>query len=108
MALADVACDGRADHGAAQLQFGLVEVSLAHAYRSLGCLVGSDSVVEVELAGCILLVKRTDAFQIALRLLRLRFILLQLGTRLVNLSLILVLVDDKQYLVFLDISTFSK
>ena len=86
----------------------MVEVGFAHAHRGYSCFVRSNGVVEIELAGSILLVKRTDTLQIALRLQRLRFILLQLRTHLVCLSLVLVLIDNKQHLVLIHISTFCK
>ncbi|EJX06858.1 hypothetical protein EVA_05033 [gut metagenome] len=105
---ADVARQRRADDGIAQFQFGLVQVGAAHAHRCFGGLVGSNGIVQVQLAGRILFIQRSDTFQVALGLQRLCLVLLQLGASLVCLGAVLVLVDDEQHLVLVHVGTFGK
>ena len=86
----------------------LVEVGLAHDDRGFGTFVSCNGIVEIELAGCILLIKRTDTFEVVLCFAFLRPILIQLSRGFVDFCLILPLVDDKQCLVFLDVGSFFK
>ncbi len=68
VALGDVTRDGRLHGRVAERHLGLRKVGLAHHHVGHGALVGGDGVVQVELAGGILLIQRTNAVQVALGL----------------------------------------
>ena len=102
MTFTDLSGDRGAYHCVAQFLFGLFQVGLTHAYTGDGCLIRCYRIVQVQLAGCVLFVKRADTLQVTFGFLCLCFIFLQLGAYFVCFGAILVLVDDEQYLIPLD------
>ena len=106
--LTDVARDGGTDDGVSQLLLRLEEVGLTHCHRRHGTLIGSHGIVQVQLAGGVLCIQRTDTLQVPLCLPFLRLVFLKLRTCLVRLGTVLLLVDDKQDLILCYIGSFLK
>ena len=98
----------RTDQRIPQFQFSLIQIGLAHRYRSFCSFVSSLGIVQIQLAGSVLRIEGADTLQIALCLQCLRFILLQLCTGFVSLCPILFLVYHKKYLVLGDICSFCE
>ena len=108
MAFGDVARDGRLHGGVAERHLGLREVGLADHHVGRGALVGGHRIVQVELAGGILLVEGADAVQVALGLGLQRAGLVELGGRLVGAGAVEAGVDDEERLPFLDVGTLGE
>ncbi len=53
------------DGGVTKGHFGLSEVGFAYGHISRGPLISGYSVVEVELAGCVLFIEGADAVEVA-------------------------------------------
>ena len=87
------------------LGFGLREVRFAHRHGGRGAFIGGDGIVQVELAGGILLVERADALQVAFGLLGQGPVLVQLSPGLVDAGLVDLGVDDEKGLSAADVGT---
>ena len=92
--------------GISQFLFCLIQISFAHAYAGYCSFISSNGVVQVQLAGCILFIQRTDTVQVTLSLAGCCFVLLQLGTCLVCFGTVFILINDKECLVSFYISSF--
>ena len=103
IAFADVAADRRAHDGVAERKFALGQIRLAHLHLGLRGLIVGYRVVQIQLAGGLLLVERLDTPQGTLRLLGEGLVLLELGLVLVDRRLILPRVYYEQSLVPLHI-----
>jgi hypothetical protein len=108
VALGNIARHRRPDGGITQRELGLREVGLANDDVGRGALVSGDGIVEVELAGGVLLVERTDAVQVALGLQSLRPGLVELGPSAVGAGAVELRVDDEEGLPLIDIGTLGE
>ena len=98
----DIARQRRSHHRVTQLQFGLLQIGLAHRHARTSHIQRGYGIVQIELARGILLIKRTQALYVAFGLGRLRFVLLELRLRLFDARLILIVIDIKEGFVHAD------
>jgi hypothetical protein len=86
----------------------LREIGFADFDVRRSAFVSGDRIVEIELAGGILLVKRPDAVQVALGFQCLRTGFVQLSPRPVRPGAIKFRIDDKEGLSFVDMRSFGE
>ena len=108
MTFTDVARYRRTYPRIAQFLFRLIEISLAHTHAGYSRFISRNSIIQIQLTGCILFKQRTDTLQITLGFTHQSRILTQLSTSLICFGTILLLVDDEQDLIFRHIRTFLK
>ena len=106
--LTDIPGQRRGHYRIAQLHLRLIQIRLAHGDIRLGVFQSGRGVIQIQLAGGVLLVQRFQAFHVTSGLGRLGLAFLQLGFRLLYPSTIFIGINHKQGLILLHPFTFLK
>ena len=98
----------RTDQRIPQFQLCLCQIGFTHGNRSDSAFVSRFGIIKIQLTGGILCIQRFDTFKITLCFQCLCLVFLQLSPGFICFSPILLLVNDKKYLILIYVSTFGK